>query len=105
MERDESWVIAYRYPDMEAAGEAYQRARDIVFGEDIDASAFRVQINRVPHVVVVGDGPLDPDLRGRFEDACRDGEAAVLPAFARELLLSRRAEGRVPGLFWERRSQ
>lgn len=104
MERDEIWVLAYRYPDMDAAGNAFERARDIVFREDIDASAYRVRINRVPHVVVVGDGPLTPELRRRFEAAFSGGEPVDLGADARAVLVNRRAEGRIPGAFWERRS-
>lgn len=70
-----TWLLAYRYPHMGTAGEAYQRARDIVFSEDIDASTFRVKLNGIPHVVVLGDGPMPPDLRRRFGIACEGGEA------------------------------
>lgn len=104
MDRENIWLLAYRYPDMHAAGRAYATARDIVFSEDIDASAYRVQINRVPHVVVLGEGPLSPDLRRRFETACEAGEAAELPADVHAALVTRRLEGRIPGAFWERRS-
>lgn len=104
MERDKTWLLAYRYTDMEVAGEAYQRARDIVFSEDIDASAYRVQINGIPHVVVLGDGPPSPELRRRFETACEGGETVELPADVHAELVRRRLEGRIPGAFWERRS-
>ena len=33
MEEDNTWLLAYRYLDMDEAGEAYARARDIVFSE------------------------------------------------------------------------
>jgi len=104
MERHSTWLLVYRYPDMQSAGEPFTRARDIVFGEDIDASAYRVQINGVPHVVVLGEGTLAADLRRRFEIACTGGVAVDLPADVRAQLLTRRREGRIPGAFWERRS-
>lgn len=104
MDRDTTWLLAYRYPDMEIAGEAFQRARDIVFSEDIDASAYRMQINAIPHVVVLGEGRLSPELRRRFEIACEGGEVVELPADARAALVRRRIESRIPGAFWERRS-
>lgn len=102
MERDSSWLLAFRYPDMESAGEAYSRAREIVFSEDIDASTYRVQINGLPHVVALGEGPLRPRLRRRFEVACTSGVAVELPADAQAALVRRRLEGRIPGAFWER---
>jgi hypothetical protein len=103
MERDTTWLLAYCYPDMQTAGEAFERARDIVFSEDIDASAYRVQLNGVPHVVVLGEAPLLPELRRRFEVACAGGEPVELPTDARAVLVRRRLEGRIRGAFWERR--
>ena len=48
-----SWVMACRYPDMDSAGVAYSGARDVVFDNDIDASVYRLQLDGVPHVIVV----------------------------------------------------
>ena len=46
------WLIAYRFSAMDIAGRAYKRARDVVFGRNIDASVYRVQIVGVPHVIL-----------------------------------------------------
>lgn len=104
MEGENTWLLANRYSDMKTAGEAFQRARDIIFGDDIDASAYRVQISGIPHVVALGEGPLPPELLRRFEVACERGEPVELPPNARAVLVRRRLEGRIPGAFWERRS-
>ncbi len=102
---ENTWLLAFRYRDMETAGEAYEVCRDLVFGLDIDASAYRIQLNAVAHVVIVGEGPLLPPVRDMFERACAHGEAADLPDDIANVLFERRTVGKIPGAFWERRSQ
>jgi hypothetical protein len=102
---DESkWLLAFRYADMRRAGDAYRVCRDLVFDMDIDASAYRIQLNTVPHVVVIGDGELLPALRQMVERACVYGAEAELPEDITSALFERRTVGKIPGAFWERRS-
>jgi len=101
----EKWLLAFRYDDMKTAGEAYELCRDLVFGLDIDASAYRIQLNTVPHVVIIGEGPLLPPMRDMFERACAQGKAVELPQAIVTALFERRTAGKIPGAFWERRSQ
>lgn len=86
---------------MEIAGRAYKRARDVVFGRDIDASVYRVQISGVPHVIAMGDGAIGKELRERFEGTCRKGRIRELDADVTQALDDRRKAGRLPGFFWE----
>lgn len=99
------WLLVFRYADMRRAGDAYKVCRDLVFGIDIDASAYRIQLNTVPHVVVIGDGELSPALRQMVERACVYGTEAELPEDIANVLFERRTVGKIPGAFWERRSQ
>lgn len=101
----EKWLLAFHYPDMATAGKAYEVCRDLVFGLDIDASAYRIQLNGIAHVVVIGEGPLLPAVRKIFERACTRGTAAELPEDIASVLFERRTAGKIPGAFWERRSQ
>ncbi len=101
----ERWLLAFRYADMRRAGDAYKVCRDLVFDWDIDASAYRIQLNTVPHVVVIGDGELLPALRQMVERACVYGAGAELPEDIVSVLFERRAVGKILGAFWERRSQ
>jgi hypothetical protein len=100
-EEKERWFLAFRFPDMATAGRAYQATRDQVFGRDLDASVYRVQIRGEPHVIALGDGSPDPDLRKKFEEACATGERTEIPSDVRSTLEERRTQGKVPGTFWE----
>ncbi len=95
------WVMAYRFDGKETAGIGYNQARDVVFGTNIDASVYRVQIKGVWHVVVLGDGQLAEQQRLTFEQACAQGATAELPVEVRTFLEERRASGKLPGAFWE----
>jgi hypothetical protein len=87
----------FLYPDMETAGEAFELCRDLVFGLDIDASAYRVKVHDVPHVIIVGDDELLPPVREMFERSCNRGTPTDLRDEVRTALFERRSEGKVPG--------
>lgn len=95
------WLIAYRFADMEIAGRAYRRARDVVFGRDIDASVYRVQVRGVPHLIALGDGAISEELRERFETTCSKGELTEVAPEISQALSDRRQANKLPGYFWE----
>jgi hypothetical protein len=97
----QGWLLAFRFPNMETAGKAYQRARNVVFGRDIDTTVYRVQLEGIAHVVVLGDGPLTIWSTETFTKACAGGEATSIPEDVKRLLEKRRQAGKVPGAFWE----
>ncbi|MGH7488623.1 MAG: hypothetical protein ACREMY_23940 [bacterium] len=98
------WLLAFCYADIRTAGDGYRVCRDLVFDMDIDASAYRIQLNTVPHVVVIGEGELLPAVQEMFERACSVGTPAQLPQDIVTALFLRRTGTKIPGAFWERRS-
>ena len=73
------WSLSFHFDDWELAGRAYEKSRDLVFGLDIDASAYRILLNEKAHVVIVGID-LPPDsLVEQLQAVCHRGEDAPLP--------------------------
>jgi hypothetical protein len=62
-------------------------------------------LNNVPHVVVLGEGELHEPTREMFEKACHHGQPVELPNEIAEALFERRRASKIPGVFWERRSE
>ena len=83
--------IAFRFDDFETAGKAYERARDLIFSEDLNASAYRVQINAVTHVIIVGEDVPDPRLQNALPEICTEGELAEIADEVVLMLALRRA--------------
>lgn len=50
----EGWVLSFAFDSFEEAGTVYERARDLVFRHDVDASVYRIVLNGRTHVVVLG---------------------------------------------------
>ncbi len=69
----------------------YFAAQDVVFAHpsDIDLSAYRFQLNRVDHIVIVGDPP-PPDLHDELRSVLAAGEPAVVSEDVLRLLNARR---------------
>jgi hypothetical protein len=75
----------------ELAEVSYFAAQDIVFAYagDVDLSAYRFQLNRVDHVVIVGESP-SADLHDELRLVLAAGEPAVVPEDVLRLLNARR---------------
>ena len=99
----ENWVIAYRFPSMDAAKTKWEKVRDLILVNDCDASVYRSQINGTAHVVIVGWQSVPESLRRQFREVCTDGELAEIPLEVRSYLIERRNRTAIPGAFWERR--
>jgi hypothetical protein len=93
---------AARFASEADAGQTYFKAQDAIFRDpDNDLSAYRLQLNLVWHVAVLGAQPprrLDRQLR-RILAA---GDPTTLPAEVLELLLKRRAGAARPGSWVEK---
>jgi hypothetical protein len=96
--------VAYRFTDFDEAGKAYERARDLIFGADLNASAYRVQINGITHVVIVGEDVPYPRLQGALPEICQKGELTDVPDEVVLALAFRRAQFDGPDVKFERRS-
>ncbi len=81
---------AARFATERAAGQAYFAVQDAIFtAEECDLSAYRLQLNRISHVAVLGQPPpeeLDQTLAGLLAT----GEAMALPPDVVKLLVQRR---------------
>ena len=98
---DGTWLRSYQFADMENAGRAYRKARDIAFGKHVDLSVYRCQIRGTPHVVLIGEPPLPDRLRRQLEEACAEGRTVEIPPEISSMLKERRRSTRLPGAFWE----
>ena len=96
--------IAFRFADFNEAGKAYEGARDLIFGADLNASAYRVQINGVTHVVIVGEDVPYPRLQCALPEICQKGELTDVPDRVVLTLSLRPSQFDGPYLKFERRS-
>lgn len=100
------WALSFGYPTLLDAGPAYETARDIIFGDnvDVDAAVYRAHVNGEPVVIIIGIGPITDELRDHLVRACHPWWPAAIPdeVFAR--LLCRHMEQRLLGAKVERRA-
>jgi hypothetical protein len=83
---------AVRFAVEDLAEATYFAAQDVVFAHagDVDLSAYRFQLNRVDHVVVVGEPP-PTELHDALQTILATGEPAILPEEVLRLLQARRS--------------
>lgn len=87
---------AARFAGERPAGRAYFQAQEAIFQAECDLSAYRLQLNRLWHVAVVGEPPpedLDEQLRGILAA----GEEVSLPSDVLRLLHERGMRARRRG--------
>ena len=83
---------AARFSNEQVAGQAYFAVQDAIFtAEDCDLSAYRLQLNRVSHVAVLGEPPPE-ELDQTLAALLAAGEATALPAEVVKLLVERRRQ-------------
>ena len=83
---------AARFTDESSAGMAYGAAQHAIFdGPSNDLSAYRLQLNRVYHVAVLGRSP-PADLAEQRGAILASGEPATLPADVLQALAERRRQ-------------
>lgn len=82
---------AARFAGEEPAEAVYFAAQETLFAHagDIDLSAYRVQLDRVDHVVVIGEPP-PADLHDALRTILAAGEPAVVPEDVLRVLQARR---------------
>jgi hypothetical protein len=83
--------LAARFSVEALAEVTYFAAQVVVFAHagDVDLSAYRFQLNRVDHVVIVGEPP-PVDLHNELRSVLAAGEPAVVPEDVLRLLNARR---------------
>ena len=84
---------AARFAGDDPAGAAYGAAEDAIYvhAGDVDLSAYRFLLDRIPHVVVLGDPP-PTELHDELRAILSTGEPATVPEDVLKLLNARRQE-------------
>lgn len=100
------WSLSFHFDNWELAGKAYEKCRDLIFGLDIDASAYRILLNAQTRVVIVGIGLPASALVERLQAICHQGEDSPLPdEVVITLALRHEQFATKPGTKFERRAQ
>lgn len=86
-----SYSQTARFAGEQPAGRAYRQAQQAIFQTDCDLSTYRLQVNQVWHVAVLGEPP-PKDLDEQLTGILAAGEPATLPPDVLKLLTQRRAE-------------
>ena len=81
-----------RFPGERSAGRAYGQLQSTLYARtDSDLSVYRLLLDRIYHVAVLGLPP-PPDLERRVQRVLSRGEPATLPPEVLQELVQRRAE-------------
>ena len=95
------YVRAARFAGEQPAGRAYAALQQAIFtAAPNDLSAYRIQVDGVYHVVVVGVHP-PPALEQRLTAILAAGEPTELPAAVQQALLARRTQVAPHQTWWE----
>lgn len=101
--RLEGWVLSFAFPTFDDAGPIYERARDLVFAHDVDASVYRIMLNGRAHVVALGFVRLPSHLETQLQHILSAGEDSILPEEILLALTIRHAEVQGIAMKYERR--
>jgi hypothetical protein len=82
---------AAKFSSERTAGRVYFQVQKLIDNPEADLSAYRLQLQGVWHVAVVGDAP-GKELADKLERWLSAGESVDLPEDAVEFLFRRRAE-------------
>ena len=85
------YCLAAKFPNERAAGRVYFQIQKLIDNPDADLSAYRLQLQGIWHVAVVGDAP-DKGLAEQLEKVMAAGEPVELPRETLDFLRQRRAE-------------
>lgn len=100
------WSLSFSYADWDRAGRAYEQSRDLIFGRDLDASAYRILLNAKAYVVIVGSGLPNEDVVEQLNTICQSGESTDVPDEVTLTLAIRHEQFRTPnGTKFERRAK
>ena len=93
---------AARFRGERPAGRAYGAAQALLFAtEECELSAYRFHLDRIWHVVVLGDTP-SADLAEKLEAVLATGESTSLPPQVLGVLMERRRRATEQGPWVER---
>jgi hypothetical protein len=84
---------AARYEAEQPAGQAYFQAQETIFQQECDLSAYRLMLEQIYHVAVLGGAPTEAALQEQIEQILyAEGTPTRLPDEILVYLFERRAE-------------
>jgi len=96
------YLRAARFPGEQPAGQAYKQAQEAIYsGPRNDLSAYRLILNQVYHLAVLGQTP-PAELQRKLEGILATGEPAELPPDVLKALADRRRQSLQHGQWVER---
>lgn len=92
------WYRAARYASEQPSATAYAQAQDTIFHNECDLSAYRMVLDQVWHVAVLGGVPAEVALQERIEQILyAQGTHTTLPDDVLTILDERRQQARQLG--------
>jgi hypothetical protein len=94
------YIKAARFSDDALAGQIFFLAQETIFASPCDLSCYRLQLDQVSHVAVLGSQP-PPEVDEHLTTLLATGELTSLPEDALAFLQARRAQARQIGSWVE----
>lgn len=95
-----AYYRAARFPREEEAGRSYHAAQRLIRDPDVDLSAYRLQLNRIWHVAILGPTTPPEEIAKKVEEILSSGKPVTLQPDILEALLVRRKQALSPGTTW-----
>ncbi len=87
----EPWYRAARYAAEPLSEQAYFKAQETIYQEECDISAYRLMLEQIYHVAVLGGTPAEAGLQQRLETILyQDGTPTQLPDEVLTVLFERK---------------
>ncbi len=89
----EPWYRAARYEAEQPAGQAYFQAQETIFQQECNLSAYRLMLEQIYHVAVLGGAPTEAAMQERIEQILyAEGTSTQLPDEVLIYLFEQRSE-------------
>ena len=91
--QEEPWYKAARYVGEQPAATAYFQAQETVYNTESDISAYRMMLEQIWHVAVLGGVPAEATMQQQLEEILyKEGKPAQLPEDVLVYLFERREQ-------------
>lgn len=91
-EETPGYYRAARFPGEEEAGRSYHAAQRLIRDPDVELSAYRLQLNYVWHVAILGPPTPAEEIAKKVEEILGQGESVTLPPDILKALVVRRSK-------------
>ncbi len=100
--QDEPWYRAARYDTEPPSAHAYFQAQETIYQSEHDLSAYRLMLEQIYHVAVLGSAPAEAAIQQQIENILyAEGTPTQLPNEVLIYLFDRRAEQSKQGPWME----